>query len=57
MPYCSPRALQGLKNYKYVSGGYTWLDDIHQPFWNCAFWKYFCKYHNTLLSFLALMQR
>ncbi len=34
MTYLSPRALQGLKQYQYKSGGYTLLDDIHQPFWN-----------------------
>lgn len=36
MPYLSERALDGLKHYKYKPGGYTWLDDLHQPFWNCA---------------------
>ena len=35
MPMLSSRALSGLKNYKYQSAGYTLLDDIHQPFWNC----------------------
>lgn len=35
MPYLSERGLQGLKSYQYLSGGYTWLDDAHQPFWNC----------------------
>lgn len=35
MPILSKRALSGLKAYKYVSAGYTLLDDIHQPFWNC----------------------
>lgn len=35
MPFLSARALSGLKNYKYQSAGYTLLDDIHQPFWNC----------------------
>ncbi|KAK9792253.1 hypothetical protein WJX73_008786 [Symbiochloris irregularis] len=34
MPYLSTRALGGLKQYEYKSGGYTWLDDLHQPFWN-----------------------
>lgn len=34
MPILSKRALSGLKAYKYVSAGYTLLDDIHQPFWN-----------------------
>jgi hypothetical protein len=36
MPYLSERGLQGLKQYVYHSGGYTWLDDVHQPFWNCG---------------------
>jgi ethanolaminephosphotransferase len=35
-PYLSERALQGLKQYKYKPGGYTWLDDVHNPYWNCA---------------------
>ena len=34
MGYLTPRALRGLKQYKYKAGGYTWLDDAHQPFWN-----------------------
>ena len=34
MGYLTPRALRGLKQYKYKAGGYTWLDDVHQPFWN-----------------------
>ena len=34
MPYITPRGLKGLKQYKYKPGGYTWLDDLHQPFWN-----------------------
>ncbi|MEW5306169.1 MAG: hypothetical protein WDW36_008656 [Sanguina aurantia] len=34
MGYLSPRALQGLKEYQYKPAGYTWLDDLHQPFWN-----------------------
>ena len=33
--YLSPRALEGLKNYQYKPAGYTLLDDLHQPFWNC----------------------
>lgn len=33
-PYLSERALQGLKQYKYKPGGYTWLDDVHNPYWN-----------------------
>ena len=36
MPYLSARALGGLKQYEYKSGGYTRLDDLHQPFWNCT---------------------
>ena len=34
MPYMSSRALKGLRDYKYVAGGYTWLDRVHTPFWN-----------------------
>ncbi len=37
MPYLSERGLEGLKQYVYHSAGYTWLDDVHQPFWNCAY--------------------
>ncbi|KAK9829687.1 hypothetical protein WJX72_007350 [[Myrmecia] bisecta] len=36
MPYLSARALKGLKQYQYKAGGYTKLDDLHQPFWNWA---------------------
>nr|QZD35611.1 CDP-ethanolamine:1, 2-diacylglycerol ethanolaminephosphotransferase [Lobosphaera incisa]QZD35612.1 CDP-ethanolamine:1, 2-diacylglycerol ethanolaminephosphotransferase [Lobosphaera incisa] len=36
MPYLSARALKGLKQYQYKPGGYTKLDDLHQPFWNWA---------------------
>jgi hypothetical protein len=32
----SARALAGLKAYQYVATGYTWLDDAHQPAWNCV---------------------
>lgn len=31
----TPRALRGLKAYVYKATGYTWLDDVHTPFWNC----------------------
>ena len=31
----SQRALEGLRAYKYKPGGYTWLDHLHTPFWNC----------------------
>ena len=34
MPYMSSRALKGLRDYKYVAGGYTWLDRVHTPYWN-----------------------
>ena len=34
MPYMSSRALKGLRDYKYVAGGYTWLDRVHTPVWN-----------------------
>jgi ethanolaminephosphotransferase len=35
MPYFSKRALNGLRDYTYKPGGYTILDKLHQPFWNC----------------------
>lgn len=31
--YLSPRALDGLKAYKYKSAGYTYLDVLHTPLW------------------------
>jgi ethanolaminephosphotransferase len=34
MPYITPRGLKGLEQYQYKSAGYTWLDDLHTPFWN-----------------------
>ena len=34
MTHLSPRALQGLKQYQYKSGGYTLLDGFHTPIWN-----------------------
>ena len=34
MPYMSSRALKGLRDYKYVAGGYTFLDRVHTPYWN-----------------------
>ena len=36
MGYLSKQALSGLKHYAYKPGGYTILDNWHQPFWNCA---------------------
>ena len=33
--YLSLRALEGLKSYAYKPSGYTVLDDLHQPVWNC----------------------
>ncbi len=35
MPYLSKQALSGLKHYHYKPGGYTILDNWHQPLWNC----------------------
>jgi len=35
MPYLTEEALIGLKSYVYKAGGYTWLDNLHTPFWNC----------------------
>lgn len=34
MARLSRRALEGLRNYQYKAGGYTWLDEIHGPFWD-----------------------
>lgn len=34
MPFLSTRALRGLQQYQYKSGGYTIFDQWHQPFWN-----------------------
>ncbi|KFM26793.1 Zinc finger CCCH domain-containing protein 21 [Auxenochlorella protothecoides] len=36
MPYLSKQALSGLKHYHYKPGGYTILDNWHQPLWNYA---------------------
>jgi hypothetical protein len=33
--YLSERALAGLKAYEYKPAGYTILDKLHTPFWNC----------------------
>lgn len=33
--YLSERALAGLKSYEYKPAGYTILDTLHTPFWNC----------------------
>lgn len=44
MPYLSKQALSGLKHYHYKPGGYTILDNWHQPLWNCEFlrgWGWF----------------
>lgn len=35
MKYLSTRALEGLKRYQYKPSGYTFLDHVHAPFWNC----------------------
>ncbi|KAF5843458.1 CDP-Ethanolamine:DAG ethanolamine phosphotransferase [Dunaliella salina] len=34
MKFLSQQALYGLQSYKYKSGGYTYLDSLHNPFWN-----------------------
>ncbi|KAG2485052.1 hypothetical protein HYH03_016150 [Edaphochlamys debaryana] len=34
MEILSARALEGLKQYTYKPGGYTWLDRLHNPMWN-----------------------
>ena len=33
MSYISEEGLQNLKKYKYVSGGYSRLDNLMNPFW------------------------
>ena len=35
MVYLSRRALEGLKAYEYKPSGYTYLDAVHTPFWEC----------------------
>lgn len=37
MPYLSTRALEGLRSYQYKPSGYTILDELHQPVWNCEY--------------------
>ena len=39
MPYLTSEALAGLKAYVYKPAGYTWLDNLHQPLWNCALYS------------------
>jgi len=39
MVYLSRRALDGLKAYEYKPAGYTYLDKIHAPFYNCELGK------------------
>lgn len=33
MPYITKDGLKQLDNYKYVGGGYSWLDNKMNPFW------------------------
>lgn len=33
--YLTSRGLEGLKSYQYKPSGYTILDELHQPVWNC----------------------
>jgi len=35
MKFLSKQALVGLQTYKYKAGGYTILDELHTPIWNC----------------------
>ena len=35
-PVLSQSGIEGLRNYKYKPAGYTILDDLHQPVWNCT---------------------
>ena len=32
--YLSKRMCKGISSYKYQSAGLTWLDHLHNPFWN-----------------------
>lgn len=34
--FITPEGLQQLRQYKYKSGGYTWLDNLMNPFWECT---------------------
>ena len=52
MRYLTPRALEGLKEYRYKPGGYTVLDALHQPIWNCTF---HCVEVNTAALICLLM--
>eukprot|EP00884_Botryococcus_braunii_P012698 jgi/Botrbrau1/21429/Bobra.0216s0042.1 len=53
--YLSPRALKGLQQYQYRPGGYTWLDDLHQPFWNGVI-EYFPRWlAPNLITLLGLV--
>eukprot|EP00164_Ancoracysta_twista_P001454 GFYU01001894.1.p1 GENE.GFYU01001894.1~~GFYU01001894.1.p1 ORF type:complete len:399 (-),score=101.14 GFYU01001894.1:39-1133(-) len=33
MPFISAQGLEAIANHKYVSGGYSWLDNKFNPFW------------------------
>jgi hypothetical protein len=33
MPFITKEGLRQLDNYKYVSGGYSWLDNQINPYW------------------------
>jgi len=33
MSYIPKEGLENLKNYKYVSGGYSTVDNLMNPFW------------------------
>lgn len=37
MPRLPEDALDRLKEHAYKSVGETWLDRMHQPFWNCEY--------------------
>ena len=36
MGYITSEGLKQLLNYKYKSGGYTWLDNQINPFWEAS---------------------
>lgn len=48
--------LKGLAAYKYKAGGYTWLDDLHNPMWNWVVENWFpCWLAPNLVTLSGLM--
>ena len=48
MPYLSQRALEGLKAYEYKPAGYTYLDKLHAPFYNCERTPSICRQSSAI---------